>query len=300
MKYLRNLVVYIFVFFLSLLVFLIPTGLMKYFSLPISRFIYRTFGRERKRSFENIHMILDLDKDEALSINKEVFAQTTMTLFEFLSFPILTRKRIEKMIDFSELNRLKKVLERSSKGLIIVTAHLGNWELLVAALAQKGLKVNAIANEQKSPFIEYIMSRYREKQGYNIISNKGMSLRKAFQVLKKGELLIILSDHHGGDDGIALDFLGHETSCPVGPAVFAQRLEVPILPVFLIRQDYASHYLSVGDEIRISKPEDEENLQQIKDITEDINRIIEGYIRSYPQQWLWMNNRWKELSSKEE
>ena len=176
------------------------------------------------------------------------------------------------------------------RGVIFLTAHFGNWELLAASMAARGYPMNAIGAPQRDPRITDLIAETRKKLGVNTIS-KGFNLKSAVKCLKNGEILGILIDQDVKEKGIIAPFLGLPASTPYGPVKMAHKLGSKILPVFIVRKDDLIHH-----EIHILPAlEDPDGKPFGEDIDKAVaicNDVISRWIRMYPDHWLWLYPRW--------
>jgi KDO2-lipid IV(A) lauroyltransferase len=179
------------------------------------------------------------------------------------------------------------------KGAIGLTAHLGNWELCAQILARLGYKMNAIALKHTHSRIDNFFSRQREVTGIKVIP-VGLGVRKCFTALKNNEIVGILGDRDfSGENGIVVDFFGRSILAPLGPAVLSLRTGAAIVPAFVIRDEKDDRYFRyiftpvIYPEYSGDEPKD------IKNITKKYIKVIEEYVRLYPQQWFVFHEFWK-------
>lgn len=178
------------------------------------------------------------------------------------------------------------------KGVILITGHCGNWELLGLAMSLKSIRINGVARPQNNPYMTRVMEKARGKYGNNIIYKKG-ALRKILSSLKKNETIGILMDQSVvKSEGIVIDFLGKKAYTMKMPAVIARKTGAPVL-TFFIRRSNGSHVIEIGKEIRLDTSEDSD-LAVIND-TIRFSGCIEDYIRKNPSEWLWIHRKWKRI-----
>ena len=188
-------------------------------------------------------------------------------------------------------SHLDRALEKG-RGAIMVTAHFGNFCLMMLDLAQRGYKVNCIIRRAHDTDVAATifesMNRVRVRPIYSSPPRK--SVQESLQALRNNEILFVLLDQHfGSGNGVFVDFFGRKAATATGPAVLARRTQAPILPVFTIRN--GEDYRMVIEPSLDLEPGDDQAA-----VTADvakITRIIEGYIRQYPTEWGWMHRRWK-------
>lgn len=197
--------------------------------------------------------------------------------------------RLDDLISFHGEDNLEKAINRG-KGVIFLTSHFGNWELLAAYVASKGYPMNAIGAQQRDPRITDLIIETREKLGVHTIS-KGFNLKSAIQCLKRGEILGVLIDQDVRDKGVIVPFMGLPASTPYGPVKIAHKLGSPVLPVFIVRKDDHIHH-----DIYILPPlEDPEGNpfgEDVEGSTRICNDVLSEWITSHPDHWLWLYPRW--------
>jgi KDO2-lipid IV(A) lauroyltransferase len=135
-----------------------------------------------------------------------------------------------------------------------------------------------------------IVRLYREKAGYSGI-DRDKSVRNALQCLKRNELLGILADVDTSIDGVFVDFFGRPAHTPYSPIAISLKTGAAILPTFIIRQPDDSHRAIVEAPLLLERSGNRE--QDLVFNTQKFTKIIESYIRRYPEQWIWMHDRWK-------
>lgn len=199
-----------------------------------------------------------------------------------------TEEDIDVMVDFDGLKYLDQALKKE-KGVILYTAHLGNWELLGAVLALKGYKVYSIAQEQNNSLFDEKINTIRSNAGVGIIP-KGLSIRKAFKVLKNNEILAILGDQHARRDGWKIDFFGRPALTFPGAVKFAQRTGAPIVPIFFNRKGWLKHELKCYSPRKIDK---DASKAELREELQSLVKLTEEEIKKVPADWMWLHKRWK-------
>ncbi len=194
-------------------------------------------------------------------------------------------------IEIRGMENFEKAREKG-KGIIFITGHCGNWELIGIALSAKLTKINGVARPQKNPYLNRIIEKAREKHGNHVIYKKG-ALKKILTALKRKEAVGILMDQSViRAEGVITEFLGKKAYTMKMPAVIARKTGAAVLPVF-IRRNNDGHIIEIGEAIELDKSEDNDRAV-LNDTVSFIGRI-EEYIRRNPSEWLWMHRRWKRI-----
>lgn len=254
----------------------------------IAYLAYLITPERRKIAAANLKRALDVSEAEAKKMIKEVYLNLGYNFAEFLMEDKLSAEDIDQMVDFEGLKYLDQALKKG-KGVIIYSAHLGNWELLGAVLAIKGYRIHSIAQEQDNSLFDQKINQIRKRTGIGIIP-KGFSIRKAFKILKKNEILAILGDQHARNNGWELSFFERPALTFAGVVQFARRTGAPVVPMFFHRQGWLKHKLKCYPAREISadtvKSELKSELQSLVELTEK-------EIRKDPADWMWLHKRWK-------
>ncbi len=180
------------------------------------------------------------------------------------------------------------------KGVLGVSAHFGNFPLMLLWLSLKGYPVNAIIRPSRDEAIEKHFQAARARLGLKTIHSypRESCVRESLKCLRQKELLIVLLDQNtGSKSGVFVDFFGQKAGTATGPIIFAQRTDCVILPMFTVRDSGDNHKIIVEPHFSLEqKSTDEETIQYN---VQKITNIIEGYIRAYPTEWGWMHKRFK-------
>ena len=183
------------------------------------------------------------------------------------------------------MGHLDKVLTEG-KGGIVVTAHIGNWELGAVLLSVLGYPLMVIALPHKERPVNDLFNDQREAKGVTVVPTNG-ALRHCIEQLRGNKLVALVADRDFGANGVIMDFLGRKMTVPKGPAVFSWKTGAPIIPVFLIRNGDGTFTFSCCDPIyppdrNTSVGED----KIIKGIMHRYMSVIEEKVLAYPSQWL--------------
>ena len=184
---------------------------------------------------------------------------------------------------------------KEGKGVIGISAHFGNFPLMLLFLAQMGYPTNAIIRPSRDETVEKSFQAARSRLGLKTVHSypRETCAARSLKVLRDKELLVILLDQNtGSKSGIYVDFFGQKSGTATGPIIFAMRTGAPLLPIFTLRRgDSDTHTLVVEKHFYLEqKASDEETIQYN---VQKLTNIIEGYIRKYPAEWGWMHRRWK-------
>ena len=176
------------------------------------------------------------------------------------------------------------------KGIIFITGHCGNWELLAIAASVKLSRLSIVVRPVNNLYINRLVERARKKYGNSVIYKKG-ALRPVVRGLKNNDCIGILM-HQAviPEEGFVIEFLGRKAWTTKMPALIARKTGASVIPAFIHREK-DGHTISLYPEIALSGDTDKE--KALKEDTERFSRHIEEYIREHPAEWLWMHRRWK-------
>jgi KDO2-lipid IV(A) lauroyltransferase len=178
-------------------------------------------------------------------------------------------------------------------GAILVTGHIGNWEH-AAAWVGHNYNMLGIAQHSDSPFQKELITALRTSTGLRIMG-KEEPMIKAANVLKHNGTLGLVSDQHGGSDGISVPFFGVATQSPPGAAVFSYLTGAPIIPVQNIRLAPFRFRLEISPPLEWKKEKD--RTSTVYSVTALVNKALEKMVLRAPGQWLWEHRRFREAIS---
>lgn len=249
------------------------------------------FGKKtREATMNSIRVVFPgLGDAEAKKMAMAAFINQSKNLVELMRYPSLKKRDIDAKIKFEGLDNLKSALARG-RGVILLVAHIGNWELLGAVWGLLGHRVYSFFLDARIDAIGKILNDLRESRGIKLIPRA--ELKKSVQCLKENAMLGVIADQDGGENGVYTEFFGRIVSAPRGPAALARNTGATILPNFLVRNGDDTYTMIMQKPIILDKTKSKE--ADIKNYTVLFLSIYEKIIRHYPEQWLWMYDRWKE------
>ncbi len=249
--------------------------------------VYALSGKRKWITYANLKAAFCEEKtpSEIKKLTKDVYKNLVQTFMELLSLTKMDKKYTDKYVKIRNFQNIEGAA-KNPNGMILLSAHFGNWELSTVTSVNRGIPLYLLARDQKMVRLNEILNKLRESKG-NIVIRKGTNIKNIFRVLHKGGSVGILADQNAGVSGELIDFFGRSASTAVGPYKFAQKSGASILPVFIHREKGAYHKVVVEPIMAIQKGED------IVPYMREYNRYLEKHIRKYPEQWLWMHKKWK-------
>jgi len=249
---------------------------------------------DKAKALENLSIAFGEEKSytEILKICHNCFRNLGKVLMECLQFPRLTSENLGRLVTFEGRQNIDNAL-KMGRGVILLTAHFNNWELLAASLSLSGYEVSYIVRAVRSPRLDALVNENRESMGWTPIP-RGPSIKSALKCLRRNEILGIALDIDTKVDGVFVDFFGRSAFTPRGPVSIALRTGAVLVPAFIIRQKDDTHKIVAEKALDLKITGDSE--EDIRLNTARFTKIIESYIRKYPEQWIWMHQRWKNLA----
>jgi KDO2-lipid IV(A) lauroyltransferase len=213
------------------------------------------------------------------------FVRAALLFFRAFHLP---PEKVDETVVVSGMEHIEQALA-AGNGLILITAHYGNWELAARWLVRRGYKVNVVARSTDDPTTTSMVNRVRENGGYNVIDRETGAVA-ALRCLKRNEVLCILPDQNV-NGGIFVDFFGRPVATALGPAMFALRSGAPVVCAFAPRGEDGRTYVTVQPPLEIERTGDDRKDAYV--LTQKYTRVIEDEIRKDPAQWLWLHDRWR-------
>lgn len=285
-------ILYFLVVVLRFLSFFIPFRLGQKIGFFFGLLSYYIVKKYRNIAVANIRSCFPQLKDnEICSLTKKVFINQGKNFFEVLMFHRLNVKNIEKLVTFEGRSNLEKAF-MSKKGVLILAAHFGNWELLGASLSIFGFPINVIARKVYIEGLEKIISEIRMSKGMKVITRgEKESSYGIIRALHKNQAIGILIDQNTkAVPGVYVNFFGRKAYTPSGLATLAIKTGAVVIPGFIIRQKNDTHKIKILEPVEIIKTNN--FLEDVEKNTQVFNNIIESYVRKYPDQWVWFHKRW--------
>ncbi|MFH0877665.1 MAG: lysophospholipid acyltransferase family protein [Candidatus Omnitrophota bacterium] len=247
---------------------------------------YYISPRDRNAVIENLKRILPAqDQKKVRRYAKEVFVNFGKYLIEFFRFSLLTKDDLGKFLKIQGIEHIDHAL-KDGKGVIVLSAHMGNWELGGVFMALLGYPMVAVALPHRHHKVNALFNQQREKMGVAVIPSLGMALRRVFAALRANNMVALVGDRDFTTTGLKMDFLGAQKIIPRGPAFLALRTQAPIIPAFVIRQKDDTHILEFLKPLEASDTEEQ--------LMDQYAKIMEMKIRQYPDQWLLFREFWRE------
>jgi KDO2-lipid IV(A) lauroyltransferase len=251
--------------------------------------VFTCFPKRRRLADGNVEKCFPgrFTAEERRAIVLGCCRNVSKTMLELLKMPRMKHEDVRAMVDFDGLERFDAAY-KLGKGVIVVTAHYGNWELGASTLSLLGYKMHVVARDASGAQTADIINRSREAMGIEVLGREGtLAMVKA---LRRGGAIGILPDQHQVG-GAVLTFLGRPAATAIGPAMLALRSGATIIPVF-VRRIEGDRFLYLIHE-PVEMPATEDRQEAAVALAQKLNDIISAEVMAHPEQWLWLHDRWK-------
>ncbi len=281
----------------------IPLRIMKVMSHFFGDVLFFISSKRRNLAIDNLSRAFGNEKSdkEIKYIARESCRQFFFTYLEIIKYRHLFKNPDgmnsfrQKTKNIYELFKKAREIHDQSGGCIFVTPHLGNWEVLPHVSAYVGIPLAVIARPLDNEYLEKLIYADRTSTGQILIPRKN-ALSSLQQTLRSGNSIGILPDQ-STMKGIVIDFFGRPATTTPVPALLSIKYNRPIVVVACCRKNGLNQYEGfVSDPISPGNYENKK--EEIFRISKEMNLQMENIIRSYPEQYLWMHNRWKTYKGK--
>ena len=278
--------------FLSLLIQKIPQNSITYTGRLLGLVGYALDLRHRRIIVSNLRFAYPQWSNRKIrTMARRIFQNTGVTILEICQLSFLSKKDIIGKASIKGKDNLINAIN-SKKGIIFVSAHLGNWEsglLYCSCYIQQRIVV--IARRIRFKMLDKWIHRLRSSSGNLLIDKKG-ALPSMVRTLRKGGALGLLVDQATTKaEGVNVKFFGHKVTATPVVAMLAIRYNCIVLPIFYTREKGNTYTLFCKEPLNFKKTDDLKT--DIISYTQQITDIIEDMIREYPEQWFWFHKRWK-------
>jgi KDO2-lipid IV(A) lauroyltransferase len=269
----------------------LPLGLLGFMGRSLGRMGFYLAGKERRKTLENLRVAFgdSRNKKDLWRLAVGCWENLGRNAFEMIAWSRWPRDRVAGQVSRALGWELMEAALKRGKGVFAVTAHLGHWELLAAYVGTR-TPIAVVAKPLYDPRLDRMITDFRAQWGGPVIQ-RGGALRGILKALSENRTIGVLMDQDTGDDGVFVPFFGREAWTQSGPARIAMKTGAALVPVFLIRGRDGRFELHVEPELDVPDTGDPD-----ADVRETVRRyteVIEGYVRAYPDQWVWMHDRWR-------
>jgi KDO2-lipid IV(A) lauroyltransferase len=269
----------------------LPLGVARALGARLGALAYTLAGGERRKALKSLAVAFPEKSDaERQAVAREAFRHLGAAALEVACTGALDRG-LERLVAWPEEDR--RVLETAlarGRGVVFVSGHVGNWELLARRVARAGYPSQSIAKETTDPRLTELVGRFRERGGVRSIwRGQEGAARAMLRALRSGEILGILIDQDTRVQSLFVPFFGQLAATPRAAADLAIRTGAAVVTGFCHRVE-GGYHLSM-EEVPVPQTDDRE--AAALELTAALSARIEAAIRRTPEQWVWMHQRWK-------
>lgn len=271
---------------------LLPRPLSRAFAIGIGQVVYLLHFRLRQVGMRNLAMVFpEKTVAERARILRGVFSSLGRQLAELCQFPKYTAENIDEVVAYDGLENYERAYA-GGKGVLFLTAHFGGWELSAFAHSLHGHWLHVVMRPMDNEYLDRLLQHYRSMHGNKPVA-KDDFVRGLLAAMKAGETVGILMDTNmTPPQGIFVDFFGIPACTASGLARIALRTDAAVVPGFTIWDpDLGKYRLRFDPALQLIRTGHLE--ADIAANTQMFTKVIEDYVRKYPDQWLWVHRRWK-------
>jgi Kdo2-lipid IVA lauroyltransferase/acyltransferase len=271
---------------------ILPRSLSRAFAIAISQTVYLLHGKLRRVGMRNLALAFpEKNEAERKRILRGVFVSLGRELAEMCQFPRYTLENVDEVVVYDGLENYERAYARK-KGVLFLTAHFGGWELSAFVHSLHGHWLNVVMRPMDNPYLDRLLQSYRTMHGNKVVP-KDDFVRGLLAAMKASETVGILMDTNmTPPQGVFVNFFSIPACTASGLARIALRTDAAVVPGFTIWDESLGKYrLRFDPALELTRTGDLE--ADIVVNTQLFTKVIEDYVRQYPDQWLWVHRRWK-------
>ncbi|HLA41291.1 MAG TPA: lysophospholipid acyltransferase family protein [Candidatus Glassbacteria bacterium] len=255
----------------------------------LGRLAWKVVRVRRRQTLENLNRSFpDLSAGRLHEIGRRCYCNLGAYFIECFRIHRLSDRELAELVTFERREVLDQALAQG-RGVVNVTFHYGNWELMGARAAREGWPLEVIARSQTNPLFDAYVNRLRQANGMRLVNVRAPS-REIFRLLRAGRIVTFLADQDAHRVGVFVDFLGRPASTPVGPALFAFKAGSPLVLSIMVPGG-ADRWKVVFEPV--PRPQTSDRAGFVREVTAYYTARLEEYVRRAPEYWFWPHRRWK-------
>jgi KDO2-lipid IV(A) lauroyltransferase len=289
-KRLKNGLIYRAVFCFVHLIRILPRPVALALCQRLASCVHALAAGTRRRTLDNLNRAFGETHtpDQIRRMGRDVFRELGRNAVDAIRLPSITIRNIDTLVRAEGMEHLEAAFGMG-RGVIAVSGHIGNFELLGAYLALRGYPVTVVAASLYDPRLDALLRQNRTQGGLQVIYRSRATL-SVVRALRQGRVVGLLVDQDTRVPGVFVRFFGHPAHTPVGPAVLSGRVGAPVVPMAIRRLADDTHLITVEPALSAVNPDCETS---IREAAQSYTNALERFIRQAPAQWVWMHDRWK-------
>lgn len=274
-------------FFINMFTRLVPRWMQIPFAALWGGLFYLLLARQRRGIRANLQVVTGSEQVERLVLS--AFFKYSRNWCDLMTMARLRGPKLQAMIGRrSQPHPLEDALA-AGNGAILISPHLGTWELGGLGLADLGYRVNVLTFREPDERVNEQRKRVREERGIGVIyvdryDRSPLAIIDAVNSLRRNEIICLIGDRDGSSNTVTVPFFGRPTSLPAGAAHLAIATGAPVIPVFVVLEE-DGRYATLMDEPIFFKGGHGRNVEAVQDGMTRLAAVFERYIRKYPDQW---------------
>lgn len=268
----------------------LPLSVARAFGVALGHLGWHVMRRERRRAFKSLAVAFpDRSRRDHSRIARGMFHHLGMSVMEILWLPNVNESNMHKTTTVTGIEPIAQLI-RDGHGVVVFTAHCGNWEWLAYGTGLTCPNVTVLQRERNEADIGKLIVDTRSRAHVHTIDRGSVGAgREMIQALRHGGLLAFLIDQSLQTESVKVPFFGLPAPTPIGPAKLAVRTESYVASAF-VHRERGHQYLTFSQPLPVKRDDDPVAL------TQRMTEAIEAQIRRYPEQWVWFHARWRERS----
>ena len=253
---------------------------------------YAVDGPHRRLAITNLQGAFPLrTPQECRTIARATFVHFGRLLVELLKFSSLPLDRILTRVEFEGRERVEAALAQG-RGVLLFTGHFGFWEQHALAHALGLQPMSVVARALDNPHLDALLERVRSRTGNSVIYRRG-GLRRIMRALGANQIVALLIDQHvQAADAVYVEFFNRPAATTSALAALALRTGAPVIPALALPIGSGRYKLIYEHPVEPPRPDDPD---QVREFTQRCTDVLEMYVRRYPELWLWMHRRWRDV-----
>ena len=268
------------------------TGVMSAGAM-LGRAFYTFDGGHRRLAIENLRAAFPLrTEEECVGITRRMFEHFGRLLMGLLKFSTLTPQEMMAHVEFDGEERVRAA-HGKGRGVLLITGHFGFWEINALVHALEIAPIAVLARPLDNPLLHALLEEVRCSTGNSVIYRRG-AIRRVLRALGSNQAVAVLIDQHmHSADAVYVDFFTRQAATTSAPAALALKTGAPVVPVFAL--PLPGGRFRMVYEHAVELPETDDDQTAIRELTQRCTDVLEMYVRRYPELWLWMHRRWRDV-----
>jgi KDO2-lipid IV(A) lauroyltransferase len=278
--------------FFSTLAAVVPRGVADAAAVSLGLAWYHLLPIRRRVAFENLRLAYDgrFDDRRVREVCRGNFIHLMRNLVEFLRMAGGGMRPLRPLLEVRGWERIERA-RAAGRGVIILSGHVGNFDLLVCSLVDRGLPLHILTKHARAGAVDRFWQGSRARLGADLLPRR-QAARSILSSLRRNEAIGIVIDQHQRGNASIVDFFGRPAATTEAAAVFADRTGAPVIPVFMRRLAGGRHRMEVEEDLGFERISGD-RAANVRHNVQRYTAAVERAVRRAPDQWLWVHRRWK-------